>query len=259
MASRNDDFLSRWSRRKTQAKGGGLRRKDEAKPSRPAPAQPPQAPEKSAGEAGTRKAALAEPELSFADELRREEEMPVAAVNRTPAARDDAFEDLTDEQREEFADVDFDALTPDSDFTRFMKEGVPEIIRRRALRALWSHPVLASVDRLNDYDQDFTDAAMAIKIVGSNYKPGSGYLTDEERARYNLDESEAPEEVARAGESDETEAKTAEADDTGDGEDEDETAMHDEPRDDESEGDEVAGADDGAAPDGADAEVNEKS
>jgi hypothetical protein len=226
MANRDDDFLARWSRRKAEARGG-LRRRQDADGPRPAAAPPSSRHGITPGDRAPQRAASigprnpVDPELSFADELRREEEAPVSAVNRTPAAHEDEFDTLTEEQRAEFADVDFDKLTPEDDFTRFMKEGVPEIIRRRALRALWSHPIISSVDRLNDYDQDFTDAAMAIKIVGSNYKPGSGYLTEEERARYNLDEGEAPDEVAKAPSSDEDEAKAAETeepDEIGDGE-----------------------------------------
>lgn len=253
MASRDGDFLARWSRRKVEARGG-LRRRQDAEPS--TPGTPDTAARREAVPASPQRTANVEPrapvdpELSFADELRREEETPVAAVNRTPAAHEDEFDTLTEEQRAEFADVDFEKLTPDDDFTRFMKEGVPEIIRRRALRALWSHPIISSVDRLNDYDQDFTDAAMAIKIVGSNYKPGSGYLTDEERARYNFDEGEAPEEVAKAPASDEKETAEADAeehDEVGDGEDGDEFAAEDS-----TEGGDLADA--GAAP-----EADEKS
>jgi hypothetical protein len=63
-----------------------------------------------------------------------------------------------------------------------MKKGVPEAVKRRALRTLWSsNPILANLDGLNDYDEDFTDAALAVKVLTSNYKPGSGYLTEEER------------------------------------------------------------------------------
>jgi hypothetical protein len=37
-----------------------------------------------------------------------------------------------------------------------MREGVPEALRNRALRKLWlSDPVLANLDGLNDYDEDF--------------------------------------------------------------------------------------------------------
>ena len=51
---------------------------------------------------------------------------------------------------------DIDSLHKDSDFTVFMRDGVPEALKRRALRKLWtSDPVLACVDGLNDYDGDY--------------------------------------------------------------------------------------------------------
>ncbi len=80
-----------------------------------------------------------------------------------------------------FDDVDFDALDYESDYTRFMAEDVPEMVRRRALRALWrSDPILANVDGLNDYDEDFTDAALVVENLASAYKPGRGYAAEDE-------------------------------------------------------------------------------
>ncbi len=51
---------------------------------------------------------------------------------------------------------DVEDLDADSDFTPFMQAGVPESIQRLALRKLWqSNPILANLDGLNDYDEDF--------------------------------------------------------------------------------------------------------
>ncbi len=51
---------------------------------------------------------------------------------------------------------DIDSLDGDSDYTAFLREGVPEDLKHRALRKLWrSDPVLANLDGLNDYDEDF--------------------------------------------------------------------------------------------------------
>jgi len=50
-----------------------------------------------------------------------------------------------------------ESLKADSDFTPFLAEGVPEALARAALRIAWrSDPVLANLDGLNDYDEDFT-------------------------------------------------------------------------------------------------------
>ncbi len=52
---------------------------------------------------------------------------------------------------------DIETLTYDSDFTAFMRDGVPAAIRNAALKKLWgSDPVLANVDGLNDYDLDYS-------------------------------------------------------------------------------------------------------
>lgn len=76
---------------------------------------------------------------------------------------------------------DIDSLDETSDFTPFMAEGVPEILRRRALRKLWRlNPVFAHLDGLNDYDQDFTDAAMVLPNLKTIYKVGKGMLGEPE-------------------------------------------------------------------------------
>ncbi len=78
-------------------------------------------------------------------------------------------------------EADLEGLTYESDYTKFMGEGVPEALRRRALRQLWrSDPILANVDGLCDYDDDFTDAALVVTNLQSAYRVGKGYLTDEE-------------------------------------------------------------------------------
>ena len=80
---------------------------------------------------------------------------------RRPADEMDEAAD-TPESAEQPAEIapedlpDIDSLHKDSDFTVFMQDGVPEALKRRALRKLWTtDPVLACVDGLNDYDGDY--------------------------------------------------------------------------------------------------------
>ena len=48
---------------------------------------------------------------------------------------------------------DVETLTYESDFTTFLRDGVPERLKQAALRKLWlSNPVFANLDGLNDYD-----------------------------------------------------------------------------------------------------------
>ena len=73
-----------------------------------------------------------------------------------------------------------ETLKEGDDFSVFMKAGVPEFLRRRALRVLWrSNPVLANLDGLNDYDDDFTSPEMTQKVLATGYKVGRGFLRQE--------------------------------------------------------------------------------
>lgn len=51
---------------------------------------------------------------------------------------------------------DIDSLDKDSDYTVFLKKGVPEELKTLALRKLWrSDPVFAWIDGLDDYDENY--------------------------------------------------------------------------------------------------------
>lgn len=72
---------------------------------------------------------------------------------------------------------DPDTLKMGDDFSVFMARAVPEVLRRRALRRLWlSNPVLANLDGLNDYDDDFTDSGLDGGVLRTAYRAGKGYL-----------------------------------------------------------------------------------
>ena len=84
---------------------------------------------------------------------------------------------------EELEQIDIDSLSYDNDFTIFMKSWVPGPLRQRALRKLWTtNPALAVLDGLNDYDLDYTDAAMGAGKVISSWSPQGGYAKLEEMA-----------------------------------------------------------------------------
>lgn len=70
---------------------------------------------------------------------------------------------------------DIETLEEGSDFTVFLKEGVPEALRRRALRKLWRlNPVFANLDGLNDYDEDFTIVTTLAANLKTLYQVGKG-------------------------------------------------------------------------------------
>lgn len=73
-----------------------------------------------------------------------------------------------------------ESLKAGDDFSVFMKAGVPEFLRKRALRVLWrSNPVLANLDGLNDYDDDFRSPELTKKVLATAYKVGRGLLRDD--------------------------------------------------------------------------------
>ena len=87
-----------------------------------------------------------------------------------------------------------ESLKPGDDFTGFMADGVPEFLRRRALRVLWrSNPVLANLDGLNDYDDDFNSAELTQKVIATGYQVGRGFLR--EIVDNDVDNAEPPEET----------------------------------------------------------------
>ena len=105
------------------------------------------------------KTAEPEAELVADQEADKENEL---ALNNAEAAAPDADE-IKEIAEDELPDID--SLDAESDFTPFMQAGVPENLQRLALRKLWnSNPILANIDGLNDYDEDFK-AAMDIGIA----------------------------------------------------------------------------------------------
>lgn len=89
---------------------------------------------------------------------------------------------------EKYGLPDPDAIELGTDITGFMRKEIPEMLRRKALRSLWkSNPVLAVLDGLNDYDEDFTDAATATGAVKTLYKVGQGLIDRTEKAAEQVD------------------------------------------------------------------------
>lgn len=144
-----------------------------------------------------------------------------AAVEAEQAAEEQAIElaQKADRQAELEARSDEDILNelglpdPDTmkegdDFRAFLADAIPARLRTRALRRLWRvNPVLANLDGLIDYGEDYTDAARVVENLQTAYQVGKGML-----ARF---EEEAEEQAAGgqeeplAADSPETEEVTA--------------------------------------------------
>lgn len=135
-------------------------------------------------------------EAEAREEARLEEE-------RALAAREAELEEKTDaELCEELGLPDPDALQMGDDFRAFMDKAVPERLRRRALRRLWvSNPVLANLDGLVDYAEDYTDAAMVVPDMKTAYQVGKGMLAHvQEMARQAEALAKGPEEAETVAE-----------------------------------------------------------
>ncbi len=122
------------------------------------------------------------------DEVTEVEEAPV--VEELP----EEPEKTEAEVLAEFNLKDPDEMEAGDDFSAFMNSAIPERLRNRALRKLWlSNPVLANLDELLDYGEDFTNKGVVEEIVPA-YKVGKGFVdkltADEEEALESAGNSE---------------------------------------------------------------------
>lgn len=143
MNNPDESLLLRWSRRKHQA------RQDVRQ----------EAPQEKAQEEG---AEFKAPDASAADAA------SVGLTDSSPAETESVGEVGAPEVDVESL-PDVETLTYDSDFSVFLREGVPERLKQAALRKLWlSNPVFANLDGLNDYDPQtmkFLEEAVAEPIA----------------------------------------------------------------------------------------------
>ena len=112
---------------------------------------------------------------AVAAEVEKEE---LAAQEAVVAQEREALAEKSDEEILETLGLpDPDTLAMGDDFKAFMSKAVPEHIRKRALRKLWrSNPVLACVDGLNDYDDDYLAQSIGQGALKTTYQVGKGML-----------------------------------------------------------------------------------
>ncbi len=126
-----------------------------------------------------------------AEELEEVEVDAEAEAEADPETEEEAMALLAErdpELAEEISSLDLDNLSYEDDFTVFMQTKVPDIIRRKALSKLWlSHPLLANLDGLNEYDEDYTQAADAAEMVRKAFE--AARLREEEAARKKAKEA----------------------------------------------------------------------
>ncbi|MAZ06254.1 DUF3306 domain-containing protein [Marinobacter sp. SS8-8] len=135
----------------------------------------------------------------------------------SPEAQELARNEALPEQEvlEKYGLPDPDTIELGTDITGFMRKEIPDLLRRRALRVLWkSNPVLAVLDGLNDYDEDFTDAGTAVSGAKTLYKVGQGLIDKTAKADGQFDNpieasAEDPEPVEPGGGAGRSEPETA--------------------------------------------------
>jgi hypothetical protein len=127
--------------------------------------------------------------------LKREAEDAVVAEQQAELAEKSEAEIL-----EELGLPDPDALVMGDDFKAFMVKTVPQYLRKRALRSLWrSNPVLACVDGLNDYDDDYLTGSTGQGPIKTSYQVGKGmlaHLLEMERQAACLTDDNTPQDNA---------------------------------------------------------------
>ena len=112
-----------------------------------------------------------------------------ASLPEAPAEGDETVPEIPAEQL-----PDIDGLDKDSDYSVFMAKGVPEHLKRLALRKLWlSDPVLANLDGLLDYGEDFTVSTLMGDAVKTIYKVGKGLIDETEETEETVEADEAEE------------------------------------------------------------------
>ena len=91
------------------------------------------------------------------------------------------YSDLNDQELlEKFKLPDPEKIKKEKSLDLFFKDGVPDRLRQIALRRVWKlNPIIRFADaEINDYHEDFTDAATVIEGMQTAYQVGKGYLSE---------------------------------------------------------------------------------
>ena len=125
--------------------------------------------------------ALLDQDLIACDDEHRHRKVPQPALEPEPDMPDEIAEPETEEEEtallEQLGLPRPESLKEGDAFAPFMQAGVPEFLKKRALRVLWrSNPVLANLDGLNDYDDDFNSPELTQKVLATGYQVGRGFV-----------------------------------------------------------------------------------
>lgn len=111
------------------------------------------------------------------DEKPRKERAQDLKTDEQQEAQQAALEAELEANRLAAEAVDIDALDKESDLSAFFKAGVPQLLKNRAMMAMWrTDPVFANVDGLVEYGHDYANPDMVMKTFKSAYEIGKGYF-----------------------------------------------------------------------------------
>jgi len=132
-----------------------------------------------------------------------ETKLPSTESAQEKPALQDEFEGKSDEEILSILELpDPETLKLGDTVEKFMDGRVPERIRLKALRAFWkTNPVLANIDGLDEYCEDYTDAAMVVENLQTIYQVGKGYAVQALDALESLADDEAAADAIAAGDS----------------------------------------------------------
>lgn len=106
---------------------------------------------------------------------------PVEEPEGSPEAEAAAPEEPAPIDPESLPDID--SLDANSDFSVFMRPGVPEHLRTRALRKLWRlDPIYSKLDGLVEYGEDYSIATWPKGVIRTAYQIGRGFVNELEKA-----------------------------------------------------------------------------
>lgn len=131
-------------------------------------------------------------------EARAAEERPADSRSAPPADTPEMPTDAGPPSPPDLPPVE--TLDRNSDYTVFLRAGVPDAVRREALRKLWtSDPVLANLDGLLEYGEDFRASFVDPGVVKTLYRVGEGMRDAlEEAAEPSAAEGASPAEASSA-------------------------------------------------------------
>ena len=110
------------------------------------------------------------------------------------------YSDLNDQELlEKFKLPDPEKIKKEKGLDLFFKDGVPDRLRQIALRRVWKlNPIIRFADaEINDYHEDFTDAATVIEGMQTAYQVGKGYLSEilKDEDKNSVDDEEGEKEL----------------------------------------------------------------